>query len=321
MPYAVQSSDYRSFGSHERVAHPYGKDRVLLAESLAGSDCTHRLASRHKRLIISFYRRGCPWHIAASDKPSHRKLEYTAEQGNHRHPQQQFHTQCTVDYGLCSHGNGQSERYRPQVEGQIRISEEFLVKTRCKVSHHPGGKAREDEQRKDPGDYDSEGHPEIHSLYRLYQRDYQRHQHSRQNIYQYGIGRDACHIPSQLARHYGRRGRSRAYKAEHGAFDQHDTAMMVIWEKAYDPYSKQPEGGEQATLDQKQPPMPAMWLEVLGLYAAEGKEKHGEYQQRLRYSHDIRQHRACLVNSRRQSMIEEIQRSSRHHGDGEHPIL
>ena len=50
MPYAVESADYRSLGSHESITHPYGEYGVLLSQSLTGCNRTDRLPSLLNRV-------------------------------------------------------------------------------------------------------------------------------------------------------------------------------------------------------------------------------------------------------------------------------
>ncbi len=66
------------------------------------------------------------------------------------------------------------------------------------------------------------------------------------------------------------------------------------------------DGSEQAALNQQQPPMPAVRLQLPRFYLAERKEQHGEYKQGLKNSHGLLQKRTCRMQLR-QAMINKIQ--------------
>lgn len=153
-----------------------------------------------------------------------------------------------------------------------------------KIAHQPSGKARQNEQREYLRHYDAECSPEIHSLHRLDQWNDQRDKDSRQQIYKDRVGRDSGDIATELAGHHSGCSSGRTNQAEHGAFDKYNLPLAFARNGMEKPVGKKSETGEEAALDQQKPPVPAVRLQVLRLYAAEGQEEHGKDQQRLEHS-------------------------------------
>ena len=74
MPDAVEAADNGSLGGHEGIPHPNGKDRVLLAEGLTGSDLANFLAPLFSLRAVASRT------VPAAYKPPGGELEDTAYQ-------------------------------------------------------------------------------------------------------------------------------------------------------------------------------------------------------------------------------------------------
>ena len=74
VPNAIEAAGQRADGSEKGVAHPDGKDGVLLAKSLTGGDFSNLFATFFYHLAVSSRT------VAAADESARYELESTANQ-------------------------------------------------------------------------------------------------------------------------------------------------------------------------------------------------------------------------------------------------
>ena len=216
VPNAIEATCDAGYGRHESVAHPDGKDGVLLSAGLGGTDS-----------IVVF-----PPHQSAKGKLHDAGNERDDGNGCLIAPRH-----VAVDDALYRYGNGECQTESPEVEREVAITRKPFRGFGREPSQDDGKQEGTEQQGKYATNDGDKGTEEAHSGVGVNDGYNQWYQNGHSQIDDDGVCHQCAGISSQFARNDCGGSGSRAYHAKHPPFDDNLPVRVgyVLYQQGTEP--------------------------------------------------------------------------------------
>lgn len=178
VPDAVETSGDARHGVEEGVATPDEKHRVLLPQGLPRTDGVM---------------------MAMADPTAEAELQHTTGETYHGDAAEDSQRGGGGTETLDAHHDGKSETDSPEIEGEILDPCDVTEKVRSEIAHEEGEEEGADEEREHLAHDEIETRPKTERAVGIDERHHGRNRHGHDEIDEYGVGRQSCHVAAEFA--------------------------------------------------------------------------------------------------------------------------